>query len=675
MRPQDNAAESLFHQGKNYKAYEYFGAHLCSDVCVFRVWAPNADSVFVVGDFCNWDEGLPMERISHGGIWECTVRDRVNIGDKYKYKILNSDKVLYKSDPYATLLEASPNAASVICSTEGYKWRDSGWLSYRSSKAGRAYGEPMNIYEVCLGAWKRHEGGEPYTYSEIAGELAPYVKQMGYTHVELLSISENMNGDPWGCHTASYYAPPSLYGAPTELMGFVDSMHEAGIGVILDWTPAIFSSEESGISRFDGQPLYEHCDTDSEEYGNWSTGRFDLSKNEVQCFIASNACYWFDKYHIDGLIIGSVASMLCDDVGQNDNPSEQMVFLKKLNGYIRKMYPDVLMIAGEAAGIPNITSTEEQGLGFDMMWNRGWMSDIMAYAGIDPLFRKYDHEKTTFSLTYAFNERYVLPIPRDELICGKRSFIDKMHGDYWQKFASVRAFLGYSMTHPGKKLTFMGTEIGQFKEACFSEQLEWFLLDYDMHAKLQRYVSELNQMYLRTPALWQLDGSWDGFQWIEPNNRNHSIISYRRMDNAKNEVIILINFTPVAYEDYRLGVPDAGLYREIFNSDGELFGGSGVVNRDDMKSESKPWNYCENSIVMRVPPLAVTILRCVGKTSSKRKTVTTSSTKRKIIKNKTSGGYYVQEQRMRSNAIGRRTGKPSVCPHGEKCQTCGTLWG
>lgn len=632
MRPQANAAEYLFHQGKNYKAYEYFGAHLCCDGCVFRVWAPNADGVFVVGDFCDWEQGISMDKISDEGIWECTVREHVNVGDKYKYRILNGDKVLYKSDPYAVSCETPPNNASVICSADGYKWRDSGWISYRRSNAEKAYSGPMNVYQIHLGSWKRRENGELYTYIELARELAPYVKQMGYTHVELLPIFEYIGDGSWGYHTVSYYAPTSRYGTPTEFMSFIDSMHEAGIGVILDWTPTIFSNQESGISRFDGQPLYEYCDADDTDDVGWLTKRFDLSKNEVQCFIASNACYWFDRYHVDGLRIDSVTSIICDGGEQHDSSSDPLSFLKELNNHVKETYPGVLMIAGEAIGLSNVTSSESQGLGFDMTWNRGWMSDIMAYAGIDPLFRKYDHEKTTFSLTYAFNERYVLPIPHDELVCGKRSFIDKMHGDYWQKFAGVRAFMGYAMTHPGKKLTFMGTEIGQFKEACCDEQLEWFLLDYDMHAKLQRYISELNQTYLTTPALWQIDGSWEGFRWIEPNNRDQSIISYRRVDKSKNEVIVLINFTPVAYEDYRLGVPDAGLYKEIFNSDDERFGGSGVINRVEMKSESKPWNYCENSIVMRVPPLAVTILKCVGKTPSKRKTVTTSSTKRKIIK-------------------------------------------
>ncbi len=644
MKKESNAAEYLFHQGTNYKAYEYLGAHAEADGYVFRVWAPNADEVSVVGDFCDWNTGLHMERVSNGGIWECHVEGRVKNGDRYKFKITNGGVSHLKSDPYGVSAELPPDTATVIADIDGYEWRDDGWLSYRRKKSGNSFFEPMNIYEVHLGSWKLHEDGSMYSYTELAEELSTYVKQMGYTHIELMPIAEHPFDGSWGYQVCSYFAPTSRYGSPKEFMAFVDRMHEAGIGVILDWVPAHFPKDEHGLYEFDGQPLYEYQGSDRIEHAGWGTRRFDVGRNEVECFLVSNATFWLEKYHIDALRVDAVASMIYLDYDRmpgewvpnvyGDNRClEAIAFFRKLNSHIKGAFPDVLMIAEESTAWGNVTTFDNGGLGFDFKWNMGWMNDTLSYAETDPIYRKYDHEKTTFSLTYAFSEKYILPISHDEVVHGKKSFLDKMSGDYWQKFASTRAFMGYMMTHPGKKLMFMGGEIGQFREWDYKGQIEWFLLDYDAHAKLQRYVAELNHLYLKCPELWQKDDSWEGFKWIEPNNRDQSIISYRRIDEEGNELIVLINFTPVVYEDYRLGVPCAGIYREIFNSDDERFGGSGVVNTAELGTEARPWNWLENSIILRVPPLAVTILKCTRRAPAKRKTSNaTNANSRKIIK-------------------------------------------
>ncbi|MBQ9783375.1 MAG: 1,4-alpha-glucan branching protein GlgB, partial [Clostridia bacterium] len=419
----------------------------------------------------------------------------------------------------------------------------------------------------------------------------------------------------------SYFAPTARFGEPRDFMGFVDSMHEAGIGVILDWVPAHFPKDEHGLYEFDGKPLYEYQGYDRMEHAGWGTRRFDVGRNEVESFLVSNAMFWLEKYHADGLRVDAVASMIYLDYDKKPGewvPNvygdhrclEAIAFFRKLNGCIKEHYPDVLMIAEESTAWANVTTFDNDGLGFDMKWNMGWMNDTLAYAELDPIYRKYHHEKTTFSLTYAFGEKYVLPISHDEVVHGKKSFLDKMSGDYWQKFAGARAFMGYMMTHPGKKLSFMGNEIGQFREWDYEGQIEWFLLDYDMHAKFQHYTAELNQFYLASTPLWQRDDSWDGFQWIDADNRDQSILSYRRIDKKGKELIVLLNFTPVAREDYLLGVPASGIYQEVFNSDRPEFGGSGVVNLGDMRTTGQPWNYLADSVRLRIPPLGMTVLRC-----------------------------------------------------------------
>ncbi|MBE6546993.1 MAG: 1,4-alpha-glucan branching protein GlgB [Ruminococcaceae bacterium] len=625
MKQKQELAPYLFHQGTNYMAYEYLGVHRTEDGYVFRVWAPNAEAVSVIGDFNYWAEGDAMTRITEGGIWEATLSaDRVREGQPYKYRVIGNGKTQEKADPYGIRTECPPKTATVVSTVDGYEWRDSGWLAHRKKKADRMYSEPMNVYELHLGSWKRHADGSYYSYGELAAELAPYVKQMGYTHVELMPVMEHPFDGSWGYQVCSYYAPTARFGSPQEFMGFVDSMHEAGIGVILDWVPAHFPKDEHGLYEFDGRPVYEYQGADRMEHAGWGTRRFDVGRNEVQSFLVSNAIFWFERYHVDGLRVDAVASMIYLDYDKKPGewvPNiygdhrclEAIAFFRKLNGCIKEWYPDVLMIAEESTAWANVTTFDQEGLGFDMKWNMGWMNDTLSYAAMDPIYRKYHHEKMTFSLTYAFSERYVLPISHDEVVHGKRSFLDKMSGDYWQKFAGARAFMGYMMTHPGKKLTFMGNEMGQFREWDYAGQIEWFLLDYEAHAKLQHYAAELNQLYLATPPLWQIDDSWEGFRWIDADNREQSILSYRRIDRKGKEVIVLINFTPVAREEFLLGVPVSGVYEEIFNSDREEFGGSGVINTGELRCTGQPWNWLADSIRLRVPPLGMTMVRCKRK--------------------------------------------------------------
>ena len=626
---QENLAAYLFFEGTNYTAYDYFGVHRMEGGVVFRVWAPSAEQIYVVGDFNEWQDTAPMTKIE-GGIWEVVLpEEQVRTGDRYKYKIVGRGKECYKADPYGVRTECPPATATVVDFLDGYSWRDSGWMSWRKRKAEKMYAEPMNIYELHAGSWKRHEDGSYYTYGELATELATYVKQMGYTHVELLPIMEHPFDGSWGYQVGSFYAPSARFGTPRDFMGFIDSMHEAGIGVILDWVPAHFPKDEHGLFEFDGGPLYEYQSPERIEHVGWGTRRFDVGRNEVISFLVSNALFWLKVYHADGLRVDAVASMIYLDYDKRAGewtPNifgdhrclEAISFFRRLNIRVKEYVPDALMIAEESTAWQGVTSLEGyNGLGFDMKWNMGWMNDTLAYTKRDPVYRKYHHGQLTFSMTYAFSEKYLLPISHDEVVHGKGSVLEKMPGDYWQKFAGVRAYLGYMMTHPGKKLLFMGSELGQFREWNHNGQLDWFLLDFDAHARLQHYVSRLNHFYLETPALWEVDRSWEGFCWIDANNRDHSILSYRRIDRKGREVLVLINFTPVAREEYLLGVPEEGRYEELLNSDSLEFGGSGVINRGILECTGQGWNNCPNSICLRVPPLGISILRCCGGRSKK----------------------------------------------------------
>ncbi|MBR2010477.1 MAG: 1,4-alpha-glucan branching protein GlgB [Clostridia bacterium] len=631
MQQNGDLAPYLFHQGTNFEAHAYLGVHKTEEGYVFRVWAPHAIAAFVVGDFNGWTECDPMQRATEGGVFECMVStERFGKGCLYKFKMKTPHGDVYKADPYGTCAGQYPETASIYFDIDGYAWRDEGWLRYRRREAKKPIvSRPLNIYEVHLGSWKKHQDGSYCTYEEIARELAPYVKQMGYTHVELLPVMEHPYDGSWGYQVTGYFAPTSRFGTPHDFMAFVDVMHEAGIGVILDWVPAHFPKDAQGLYEFDGQPLYEYQGRDRMEHRGWGTRCFDVGREEVQSFLISNASYWAEKYHIDGLRVDAVASMLYLDYdrlpgewvpnvyGDNRN-LEAMAFFRKLNAHMRGAFPDVLMIAEESTAWGNITGFENDGLGFTLKWNMGWMNDTLSYAEADPIYRKYNHGKLTFSLSYAFGEKYVLPISHDEVVHGKKSFLDRNPGTYREKFAGARAHLAYMMTHPGKKLLFMGSEIAQFREWDYENELEWFLLDYPMHAAFQQYVAALNHLYLKTPALFEQDGGWEGFRWIDPDNCDQSVISYRRIDKRGREVVVLINFTPVLRDNFRVGLPVHGVWEEILNSDAASFGGADLLNGGELRTEQVPMHGLAQSVKLTLPPLSAVFLSCRRKFPQRR---------------------------------------------------------
>ncbi|MBQ4557528.1 MAG: 1,4-alpha-glucan branching protein GlgB [Clostridia bacterium] len=582
-RGQDNLAEFLFLQGTNYNAYEYLGVHRENGKYVFRVWAPSADKVFLVGDHNSWDESCPMK--NKNGIWEFSLDiNRFGNGAKYKFKIIRGDRQLYKADPYATSAELAPATASVYFDIDGFCWTDDEWMNKRAADSSDFYSLPMNIYEVHTLSWKKNADGSCYSWKKLAKELVPYAKRMGYTHIELMPIAEHPYDGSWGYQICGYYAPTSRLGSPHDFMAFVNAAHTAGLGVILDWVPAHFPKDEHGLYEFDGSPLYEFQGADRMEHKSWGTRCFDTGRNEVQCFLISNAVYWAKEYHIDGLRVDAVASMLYldyDRQGGEWNPNiygtnrslEAIAFFKKLNSYMRYNYPDVLMIAEESTAWENITRFEGDGLGFHLKWNMGWMNDSLSYAETDPYFRKGNHNKVTFPMMYAYSENYVLPISHDEVVHGKHSLLDRFPGLYGQKFDGMRAFLIYMMCHPGKKLLFMGSEIGQFDEWNFQSEVQWFLTEYESHKKLQAFVRDLNNLYLKQSELWDDDGSWNGFEWIEVDNADESIIAFRRKNRAGESLIAIINFTPVEREGHILNVNKRASYSVLIDSMSEKYGG------------------------------------------------------------------------------------------------------
>ena len=635
-----DVAAYYFHQGTNYYAYDYLGCHkkVLKDQFeyVFRVWAPNADSVRLVSDFTNWDDGAMLNKITDSGIWEIKIFSSESLDFKfYKYKIWNKGNAYYKADPYAFYSQTHLNTASIVIDIEGFKWNDDNWLKYRKqsfqprSKEQHYCAFPLNIYEVHLGSWKTKDGesnvdGNHYlSYREIADELAPYVKKMGYTHVELMPVAEHPYDGSWGYQVTGYYAPTSRYGTPSDFMYFVNKMHKCGIGVILDWVPAHFPKDAHGLYEFDGQPLYEYQGKDRMEHKVWGTRFFDVGREEVQSFLISNALFWFRKYHIDGLRIDAVASMLYLDYdrdpgewipnedGSNRN-KEAIAFFQKLNKAVFAEFGDVLMIAEESADWQMLTKpVYSGGLGFNYKWNMGWANDIYDYVQTDPIYRKFKHDKLTFPLMYLFNENYILPISHDEVVHGKKSLIDKMYGNYDQKFSSMRAFLTYMMTMPGKKMTFMGTEFAQFREWDYENQLEWFMLKYPRHSEMQEFVSVLNNFYLDNKELWEIDDSWEGYDWIEANQGDLNVISYSRKALNGDELIVIINFSPIKRNNYFVKVSQKGNYKEIFNSDEYKFGGTGILNEKTIKSN----NYTtqngtvQNYIEINLPPLSGIIFR------------------------------------------------------------------
>lgn len=611
----------LFHQGSNARAYDFLGAHACDGGrTVFRVWAPNAADVSVVGDFNSWNpESGRMVKITDGGIWECFC-DGVSIFDNYKYRILTGDgRELMKADPYGFHTETRPATASKFYDIDKYEWNDKKWMNKRKNSS--VYDSPVNIYEVHAGSWKQHTDGNFYSYRELAQELCAYVKDMGYTHVEFLPLSEYPFDGSWGYQVTGYFAPTSRYGEPDDFKYLVDCFHQNGIGVILDWVPAHFPKDAHGLYEFDGQPCYEYSDMRKGEHLQWGTRVFDYGKNEVRSFLMSSALFWIEKYHIDGLRVDAVASMLyldyCREKGQwvpnkyggNEN-LEAIEFIKKLNTVLFTEHSDIMMIAEESTAWPMVSKpVSDGGLGFNFKWNMGWMNDCLKYFSLDGYFRKYNHNNLTFSFFYAFSENFVLPISHDEVVHGKCSLIGKMPGTYEEKFAGVRSFMCYLMAHPGKKLTFMGTEFGQFIEWNYKQGLDWLLLGYEKHSQLRDFVKELNEFYKSTPALWENDFSWEGFQWIVSDDKDNSVIAFRRKDKKQKEIITVCNFTKIRRGNYRIGVPEAGTYEIVFDSDEKRFGGDGENKNSLIKSEKIPMHSQQNSIEIDLQGLSAVYIK------------------------------------------------------------------
>ena len=617
-------ALEVFHTGDSVRAYDFLGAHLVNrndkNGVVFRVWAPTARSVSVAGDFNNWNnEANYMYNIGYG-VWEVFV-EGVKEFCAYKYCIESEygDRLM-KADPYAFHAQTRPGQASVVYDIESYSWNDSEWFNKR--KENNISSSPMNIYEIHAGSWRKYPDGNFFNYQKLADELIPYLKEMHYTHVQLMPIMEYPYDGSWGFQTTGYYAPTSRYGTPSDFMAFVDKLHGEGIGVILDWVPSNFPTDDFGLARFDGSPLYESNDPKTSKRDSWGTCLFNYARFEVTSFLVSCAMFWLDKYHIDGLRIGALSSMLYLDYGKTEGEWEPnkfggkenldaVDFVKRLNTAVHMYHPDVMMFAEENTSWPKLThKIEDGGLGFDFKWNMGWMNDMLHYMSLNPMWRPFNHDSLTFSFYYAFSEKFLLPISHDEVSHGKGSLIKQMPGKYDEQFAGVRAFITYMYAHPGKKLVFMGTEIGQFDEWNHEEAIQWDLLEFEKHKKLRTFFKELNKFYLDCKPLYELDTVWKGFDWIHHDDYTNSVIAFKRTDKNGDEIVSVCNFQPIRRDEYCIGVPKYGLYDEVFNSDEERFGGSGVVNGNNIKTEVMKIHGFDQGLSLTLPPLSVIYLRC-----------------------------------------------------------------
>jgi 1,4-alpha-glucan branching enzyme len=618
----------LLGEGQHHQSYEKLGAHLREVHGVngvnFAVWAPNAQRVSVIGDFNGWDgRRHPMQRRNDGGIWELFIPD-IGAGEHYKYAIASNVLGYYteRADPYGFEAELRPATASIVYDLEHYHWQDNQWMREREQR--QALDAPIAIYEVHLGSWRRvpDEGGRFLTYRELAEQLPAYAREMGYTHVEFLPLSEHPFDGSWGYQPVGMYAPTSRFGSPDDFRALVDACHQAGLGVILDWVPAHFPKDGHGLVYFDGTHLYEHADPRMGQHTDWGTMIYNYGRNEVRNFLLANALFWLDKYHIDGLRVDAVASMVYLDYSRKEGewiPNrfggrenlEAVDFIKTLNELTHRYHPGILTIAEESTAWPMVSRpTYLGGLGFSLKWNMGWMHDLLDYFESDPIYRRYKQDRITFSLMYAFSENFILPLSHDEVVHLKRSLLDKMPGDFWQKFANLRALYGFMYGHPGKKLLFMGGEFGQWHEWYYDASLDWHLLQYEPHQKLQRFVRDLNHLYISEPALFQVDFDWQGFEWIDFRDSDNSVAAFlRKAKNPQDSLLFACNFTPVPREHYRLGVPQPGFYEEILNSDADIYGGSNVGNLGGRQAEALPWHVHPYSITLTLPPLAVIVLK------------------------------------------------------------------
>jgi 1,4-alpha-glucan branching enzyme len=615
----------LLGEGTHHKSYEKLGAHLTEVEGVpgvaFAVWAPNAQRVSVVGNFNNWNGRRHPMRVRGGsGIWELFIPGLVE-GEVYKYEIKgHNDYVGLKADPFAFFAELRPNTASVVRDIDNYTWRDQAWMESRRER--QSLKSPLAIYEVHLGSWRRGEGNRMLSYRELAEQLVDYVREMGFTHIELLPVMEHPLDESWGYQTVGYFAPTSRHGTPQDFMYFVDYCHQHGIGVILDWVPAHFPSDAHGLAYFDGTHLYEHDDPRLREHPDWGTRIFNYGRSEVRNFLLNSALFWLEKYHADGLRVDAVASMLYLDYsrkpgqwipnryGGNEN-LEAIDLIKRFNELAHQEHPGVLTIAEESTAWPAVSRpTHLGGLGFSLKWNMGWMHDILVYFSKEAIHRKYHHHNLTFSLLYAFTENFVLVLSHDEVVHGKRALLAKMPGDVWQQFANLRSLYAFQMTHPGKKMLFMGGEIGQWNEWNSKQSLDWNLLDFIPHQQIRRLVADLNHLYRAEPSLYEVDFEWQGFEWIDFHDTDNSVVVFqRRASDPNNHVVVVCNFTPVPRERYHIGVPASCFYREVLNTDAAHYGGSGVTNSPGRQAVPMPWQNQPCHIDVTLPPLGIAIFK------------------------------------------------------------------
>lgn len=649
----------LFHEGRLYQSYELFGAHVIRGGGAvgtrFCVWAPHAREVRLVGSFNDWNgANSPLTKVNDEGVWTIVVPENLE-GHLYKYEIITPDgRVLLKADPYAFYSELRPHTASIVYDLKGYEWNDSPWQ--RKKRRKRIYDQPMVIYELHFGSWKKKPDGRFYTYREMADELIPYVLERGFTHIELLPLVEHPLDRSWGYQGTGYYSVTSRYGTPHDFMYFVDRCHQAGLGVIIDWVPGHFCKDAHGLYMFDGAPTYEYANEKDRENYVWGTANFDLGKPEVRSFLISNALFWLEYYHVDGFRVDAVANMLYwpnnDRLYENPYAVE---FLRQLNEAVFAYDPNVLMIAEDSTDWPRVTApTYDGGLGFNYKWNMGWMNDMLKYMETPPHERKYAHNQVSFSLLYAYSENFILPFSHDEVVHGKKSLLNKMPGSYEEKFAQLRLLYGYMMAHPGKKLLFMGSEFAQFDEWKFAEELDWVLFDFELHRKMDEYVKQLIACYKRYKPFYELDHDPRGFEWIDVHNAEQSIFSFIRRGKKEGDVLVIVcNFTNQAYDDYKVGVPLLAPYREVLNSDAAEFGGSGHVNSKRLSAFHEPFHGKPYHVRMTIPPFGISILRPVQKRGERKQ----------------------NEEEVHRHVIGRRARKPASLADEKHRETSRAVWG